>query len=268
MTIEILPATEETMIAIEAWLDVEEAAYQHAEITWERSGYEGEMPVRGFRCNWNSVRRTWSGGNAAVHVLMVDGEPVGFLDGKDILEIRPDLRKQGYGRLLAQFMLDRFADERRSLLEIEIAPRSAEPFWRQMGFSVVPDRRGPGGGLYAYRIFDRTCELSDAADVDFSIDFFTESQRYDGEPAPFASMAGRGERLPDGSVQLPRRAICFDPKHKGHQDYYVRIRVDGRQLLFDKVKRDDSRKLGVHRDAGYTYFVDRILVPNGVSDGE
>lgn len=266
MTIEILPATVNTMNAIEAWLDVEEAAYQRAEAAWERSGYEGEMPVRGFRCNWNSVRRTWSEGTATVHVLMVEGEPIGFLDGKDILEIRPDFRKHGYGRLLAQFMLDRFRDEGRSVLEIEIAPRSAEPFWRRMGFSVVPDRRGPGGGIYAYKAFDSTFGLPADADVDFSVEFFTEEQRYEDKPVPFTTISGKGQRLRDGSVQLPNRAVCFDPTHEGHHDYFVRICVDGRQLLFDKVKYDESRALGVGHDAGNVYFVERILMPDDLPE--
>ncbi|MBB3473573.1 GNAT family N-acetyltransferase [Sphingomonas sp. BK345] len=267
MKIEIVPATEATMDAVEAWLDAEDVSYQRAEQDWERNGFDGERPVRGFRCNWDGTRRRWVDGTTTVDVLMVDGEPVGFVDGKDILEVRPDPRRHGYGRRLAHFMIERFRDEDRSVLEIEIAPRSAEPFWRRMGFSVVPDRTGPGGGIYAYLVFDRAYELSSGADVDFSIEFFTEDQRYEDEPAPFATMSGTGERLPDGSVQLPRRAICFDPTHEGHHDYFVRIRVDGQEILFDKGKYAESRALGVVFDAGYTDFVDRILTPTSASNG-
>jgi GNAT superfamily N-acetyltransferase len=263
MTVEILPATEATMDAVEAWLQAEEDAYQKAEAAWERHGYDGERQVRGFRCNWNGTRRRWVDGTTTVDVLMVDGEPVGFVDGKDILEVRPDLRRHGYGRLLAQFMIDRFRDEDRSVLEIEIAPRSAEPFWRRMGFTVVPDRSGPGGGIYAYLLFDRPYRLSPTADAEVSIEFFTEEERYSDEPAPFASYVGLGERLADGSVQLARRAVCFDQDHEGHHDYFVRIRVDGREILFDKVKYPESRSLGVAMDAGYTYYVDRIMPPEG-----
>lgn len=127
MAYEIVPATEATMAEVEAWLDVEESIYKTAIEAWEAGGYVGDGPPRGFRCNWDSVKRTWSEGNARVDILMVDGHAVGILDGTDILEIRPDLRREGYGRLLAVFMVDVAHNEGRSVLEIEIAPWTAEP---------------------------------------------------------------------------------------------------------------------------------------------
>jgi GNAT superfamily N-acetyltransferase len=46
----------------------------------------------------------------------------------DILEGRPDQRGKGYGRLLAEFMVERAFGEGHSVAEIEIAPASALPF--------------------------------------------------------------------------------------------------------------------------------------------
>ena len=87
MAHEIVPATETTMAEVEAWLDAEESDCQTAKEAWQAGGYVGDEPPRGFRCNWDSVKRNWSDGNARVDVLMVDGQAVGFLDGTDILEI-------------------------------------------------------------------------------------------------------------------------------------------------------------------------------------
>ncbi|MDX8461295.1 MULTISPECIES: hypothetical protein [Mesorhizobium] len=45
-----------------------------------------------------------------------------------------------------------------------------------------------------------------------------------------------------------------------HHDHFVRIEVGGRQVLFEKVKYESSRACGIERDAGYIYFMDRIIV--------
>jgi hypothetical protein len=46
----------------------------------------------------------------------------------------------------------------------------------------------------------------------------------------------------------------------GH-DVSLEIVVNGERLFFDKAKRSEATALGVQRDAGYEFYVDRIL-PN------
>lgn len=265
MTHEIAPATEATMAEIEAWLDAEEDAYQEAYALWESSAYDGDQPVRGFRCNWDITLQRWRDGIDRVDVLTVGGAAVAFLSERHILEVRPDLRGSGYGRLLALFMLDLAYAEGRSVIEIGIAPSTAEPFWKSMGFTTDRKRVGSGGGIYAYRMLDRTFDLAAGERVQFSIEFFTQRERHADDPKPFLQFSGDGERLADGSLQLPERATCFDPAQAQHIDYFVRIGIDGRDIHFDKVKHPESKALGVERDPGYTYFVDRITSPEAVA---
>lgn len=257
MTQIILPATEATMAEVENWLDAEEAHYKAEHAAWIAAGYGGDPPVRGFRCNWDSVKRSWREGRSRVDVLVVNGEVVGFLDGTDILEIRPDLRGCGYGRTLAEFMIATAFDQGRSVVEIEIAPESAEPFWRRMGFTVVPDRRGSGGGIYAYRILPKVFRLGVGERATYTVSFYDEDGRYETDRA-FSYFAGVGERLADGALQLPERAYCFRSTDEKHVDYFAKIEVDGETLFFDKVKRDAAKAHGVQRDPGYIYFIDRI----------
>lgn len=256
----IVPANERLIAEVEAWLDAEEADYLAAHDAWEISGYDGPSPVRGFRCNWDSVKKYWRNGDSKVFVLVVDRQAVGFLDGTDILEIRPDMRRRGYGKILAKFMLEQGYREGRSLIEIGIAPASAEPFWREgMGLTVIPERRGSGGGIYAYKILPRAFDLSaDGERVPFAVSFYTEDEGYRSEPAPFARFTGLGERLTDGSVQLPERAYCFAPDVSQHMDYFAKIELGGKTLIFDKAKREECQMLGILRDAGQVFYVDQI----------
>lgn len=259
MACEILPATDATIAEIEVWLDAEETVYQTAIDVWERGGWIDNKPARGFRCNWNSVKRSWRENSARVDILVVDGEAAGFLAGTDILEIRPDLRGKGHGRALAEFMVELAMKEGRSVLEIEIAPYTAEPFWRRMGFTEMPHRRGSGGGMYAYRVLPRRFVLRDGARVPFTVQFYTEHERYSNNSAPISRFSGFGERLADRSIQLPERAFCFVPESDQTGDSFVSIELDGEVIHFDKNKRESSKTHGVDLDAGYTYYLDRII---------
>lgn len=258
MRYEILPATRATIAATEQWLDAEEVAYQASVARRERDDWLGEKPPRGFRCNWDTTKRNWMEVGAGLDVLLADGEVAGFLAGTDILEIRPDLRGRGYGRILAEFMIERAVTEGRSVLDIEIAPETAEPFWKQMGFTVVPDRTGNGGGIYAYRLLQRCFDLADGQRVAFRINFYTEHGRYSANPKAFSVFSGLGERLPDGSVQLPQRVICFEPDRDQRGDYFVSIEVDGEPIHFDKNKYESSKAHGVRQDVGYVFYIDRV----------
>lgn len=263
MAFQIVPADDRLLSEIEIWLDAEEAIYKRASQEWEEADYEGDRPVRGFRCNWDSAKKGWREGRAKIHVLLVEGEPVGFLNGTDILEIRPDLRGKGYGRILADFMIQAAWDEGRSVVEIEVAPASAEPFWQRMGFTLVEDRQGYGGGTFAYKILPRAFELGDGVRAEYTVAFFTQKARYSQDPKPFIEYTGEGVRLADGHIQLPERAYCFNPTDDQHVDYFVKIEVDGDVVHFDKAKREESELCGVLRDAGGDFYIERINPGHG-----
>lgn len=256
MTIEIVPATAATMAEVEAWLDAEEAAHVAANKAWERD-YSVEIPDRGFRCNWDETKRRWQEDEAPIDILVVDGEAVGF-EGQGLFEIRPDLRRNGYGRLLANHMIASRFEAGSTIIEIGIAPRTAEPFWGSMGFTRVPGKSHYGSGAYAYMMRLPTFELGAGERVRYRISFFSADERYRDPPEAYAILEGSAERVSDGSFQLPERAICFDPEKKRPRDPFVRIEVDGEELHFDKAKYDSSEALGVKRDTDGFYYLDRI----------
>lgn len=257
MSYQILTATETTLAEIEVWLDEEEALHKDAEVKWVSNGYVGEIPPRGFRCNWDKTKDRWREQGGGIDVLIVDGQAIGF-QGFGIFEIRPDMRRKGYGRVLAEHMLNHAFDEGRTIMEISIAPITAQPFWHAMGFTLVQERPDWGGGTFAYKKFPRSFDLGNGDKVPFLVEFYAPKAKYDEHPTPFSTFAGFGERLADGTIQLPERAYCFDPLADANGNWFVRIEVDGTELHFDKLKRDRSKLYGVSHDAGYTYFVDRI----------
>lgn len=250
------------MAEVEAWLDAEEAAHNAGNEAWEKGDYSVEIPQRGFRCNWDETKRRWREDEAPIDVLLVDGQAVGF-QGQGLFEIRPDLRRKGYGRILAEHMIASKLEVGSSVIEIGIAPRTAEPFWESMGFTLVPGKSHYGSGAYAYMMLPRTIELGAGERVPYRISFYSSEERYRDPPKAYADFEGSAERRADGSLQLPERAICFDPEEKRPSDAFVRIEVDGEELHFEKAKYDSSEALGVKRDRDGRYYLDRIEADPG-----
>lgn len=256
LTIEIVPATKATMAEVEAWLDAEEAAHVTANKAWE-SDYSVEVPHRGFRCNWDETKRRWLEDQAPVDILIVDGEAVGF-QGQGLFEIRPDMRRKEYGRLLAEHMIASKFEEGSSVIEIGISPRTAQPFWESVGFTCAPGKIHHGSGAYAYMMLPRKFELTSGERVPYRISFFSAEEQYRDCPKAYAVFEGSAERLPNGSLQLPQRAICFDPEERRPSDPFVRIEVAGEEIHFEKAKRDGSEALGVRHDRDGRYYLDHI----------
>lgn len=255
MTIKIVSATKELLAEVEVWLEAEEAEYQTANQAWEDGGWEGNQPRRGFRCNWDTVKKGWREYDEKVDVLILDGSAIGFLAGTDILEIHPAHRGRGYGVLLADFMIKRAFDEGYSVVEIEIAPRAAEAFWVRQGF--IPDHRDVRhrNGLYAHLELPRSFSLGDGPRVPVEIAFYGENARYQGGP-PFRAFNGEGERLPDGSIQLPERVHGTDNTLHSNIENHIRIVVDGDEVHFDRAKY--GSKHGAARDPKGNHYIDRI----------
>lgn len=252
----IVPATHELVAVIESWLDAEEAAYQQAHAMWMEGRNDCEFPQRGFRCNWDMARDAWACGESKLDVLLLDGEAVGFLSDTDILEIHPEHRGKGLGVLMSDFMLKRVFDEGYSVLEIEIAPTTAEPFWRRQGFELLDNKIHFHHGMHAYQIIARSFELGNGPRVPVEVAFYDEDSRYAERP-PFVEFVGFGERLADGSIQLPERVHGYTPFQRYNTENHIRIAVDGEELYFGRSKY--QQQYGQSKDPGGNHYIDRIV---------
>jgi len=73
-------------------------------------------------------------------------------------------------------MVTEAREEGRSVVKIEIASSSAEPFWPKMGFIPVEDRQSEGGGVFAYRMLPHCFDLDAGERIAYAISFFTQRE--------------------------------------------------------------------------------------------
>ena len=119
----IRPAREDDMLKLAKWL---------------RAECDGR---RGFWSNWKIIYESFMDGRLVV-LTRDDHEPIGFLaNGKYeplIMEVQPKHRGKGFGRMLAEQMIDYWTRRRRQRLEFE-AIFASIPFWQHMGFELITD---------------------------------------------------------------------------------------------------------------------------------
>lgn len=78
---------------------------------------------------------------------------------------------------------------------------------------------------------------------------------------PLRSHRGSGVVLDDGSFQLPERAICFEPHTEYYSDCMMQVLLDDALVFDGKVTHPKAASIGVERDPGGFYFVDRLRIP-------
>src|SRR3546814_11178837 len=103
-----------------------------------------------------------------------------------------------------------------------------------MGFSLdsLP-------GKHAYIVLSKTVVLpAGLPRVKVRISFFPEGVLYDKvKPAPLSVWEPEAVRLLDGTIEIGQRVVGFQ-RYGANGDLVVATVVDGKQVFFDKAKRD------------------------------
>ncbi|QIB39619.1 hypothetical protein G3A56_26820 (plasmid) [Rhizobium oryzihabitans] len=153
-------------------------------------------------------------------------------------------------------MLRRATEDGYCILEIEIAPHTAEPFWLRQGFVLLDDEIHFRHGLHAFKTLPRAFSLGPGPRASVAIMFYDERAAYN-EGEPFSTFEGKGERLADGSVQLPERVQGYSPLLRVNTDNHIRIIVDGSEIYSGRSKYGQAH--GTRRDPAGHHYIDRVL---------
>lgn len=247
--IEVGTSTDADLSFILAWLKTEDAE-------------TGE----GFWCNRRIVEAHHAEGDLLI--LREDGKAVAFQLGAlvqpGIMEVRPDCRGRGYGRMLAERRLKEAWEKDLCLLHIECTPITSRPFWERMGFTV-----DPLSGNDAFMVLSKRVDLdSSLPQVQVKISFFPERALYNHpRPAPLSVWQPDAVRLDDGTIELGQRVVGYKrPLAPG--DLVVEIVVNGKVIFFDKAKRDRAYELGLEQQAATgAWYMDCIDMIEEAADG-
>ncbi len=200
--------------------------------------------------------------NQQLHVLRDSSELLGLcVDsdlGIDLVAVDHKNWGKGYGRELVRHSIARARDRGLSVLEVDCISSASLAFVDCLGFTIRPDRKGLGGGTLAYRELSKRLDMPAGSEVSFKIDFCPPERDYDKTVVPFRSLEGKGVRVGGSCLHIPKRAVCYHPDILALQDCVVVVHIDGQLIFEDKVKREEAKNLGVLRDPGGHFFIERI----------
>src|ERR1035437_9897427 len=124
---------------------------------WLRAEYEQEG--EGFWVNWSVIQRAF--GERQLFVLGPPDDIAGFICdghyGPDILSVRSDKRRQGYGTQLAEWTIASAIRRGICTMNIQCAPSTSLKFWRTLGFEKTNE--GNFDSVYASKILSPPRQL-------------------------------------------------------------------------------------------------------------
>ena len=247
METEIRVATEEDLERTIGWLKVEDQA-----------GHEGC-----FYCNRRIIRKSQAEGKLTVLIDSSTQEPIAFQTGWDILAVKFEHRRQGFGEKLTRHCLDVEREGDVPGLLIQCEPQTSVPFWNQMGFTQCSNPYGHSVEKYAYMIFDKRFDRDKGAPVaKVSIQFFPENYKWDHKIDAPKKFELNGARTSENFIALFERITFFDQTGPADKDIVIRIEVDGAEIFCDKAKYGEAKGIGVQRQDKFFYLDSICLDPN------
>jgi GNAT superfamily N-acetyltransferase len=215
----------------------------------------------GFWCNRNVIQDAFMDGELQVAVL--DGHPMALLayglTRNGILETEPRFRGRGLARQLVERAIRAEQDrDERCILEFQCAPETSVPFWKHLGFAIFEQH----GQTYGRMILERALRVPNGEVVSVLVEHHWDPAQHYPPATPVCLAEPPAVRLQSGEIVLGQRVILADdtPQFSGdRRDPVARIMVEGRQIFFDKVKRERARVLGMEQDCNGVFYLDRLL---------
>jgi len=225
----------------------------HRVLSWLREEWNG---VYGFWGNRDMISEGQKQGDLTVLVRSSDDLLLGFLLGSDrsmaIMAIKPEFRRQGLGRSLAESGLRRVEAAGRFGLIIECEPKMSVPFWEGLGFRHVDRPSGRDCYYYAFLTFPKRFSLpSEAATASIHVELSTEYCWIQRPPELFDR---RAAWVDQSKLALETRIVDFTDS----ADTVVRIHVDGGLVWDRKVKY--SNVVGVEYKDNFVR-IDHVICP-------
>ncbi|MDD2199670.1 MAG: GNAT family N-acetyltransferase [Bacteroidales bacterium] len=197
---------------------------------------EEQESNEGFYCNWNIIEKAFN--NDELITLNLKEKTVGFLvwsKGEiyaeiDIMEIKPDYRKQGIGKLFFEQISEFFKQKGFLVIKLFCSPRESEKFWKKMGFIKFPDRGYSESDLTYFKPLIKVQTIVENQETDDTVELWDVEpyQKNNNQPKWTWNI-----NLDNGKLKLPIIQPC-------NCNWNLRWSKKGEMIREDKVKYFDT----------------------------
>ena len=197
----------------------------------------------GFYSNWNLIKIFFDKNYFAT--VSFQNQTIGFITWRltsqltaniYILEIKPEFRKSGFGKILVEKVLDLMIKEGVYAVDLQAKPTSSASFWKKLGFVEVPKniRHWNFANEYFYKILAPKTQSSKCLNEDERIELWECEPNFINQKSPNKQWL----------IKLP---II----HPVEQDWRISWIKGGKTLIDTKVK---------HFGNGESYFAPFLII--------
>tara|TARA_R110002124_G_scaffold248646_1_gene413761 strand:+ start:123 stop:845 length:723 start_codon:yes stop_codon:yes gene_type:complete len=186
----------------------------------------------GFFCNWNIIKKSFS--ENRLIIFQEDKSPIGFIVWRkskiyvdiDIMEIHPEKRKLGLGKIFYHILQNFFLDQEFKAFKLFCDPSESEIFWRKMGFIDFPETGYVQHDLTLYK------PIIDIAKCRSDLDIITKLELWNTEPhqSKFTKPMWTWD-LHSNTTEFEKP--IFSPCNP---NWMIRLTIDGHVIKEGKVK--------------------------------
>lgn len=153
---------------------------------------EDALTKEGFYCNWSLINMFFE--KKCFAAISFANLTIGFITWRTtsqltanihILEINPNFRKKGYGKVLVKKVLSAMIKTGIYAVDLQAQPFSSSPFWKSLGFIEVPKkiRHWHFAYEYFYKIMISTVQPSQCSDDEERIELWEHEPDFtNGKP--------------------------------------------------------------------------------------
>ncbi len=214
----------------------------------------------GFWSNREIIKRSFEEGN--LWVILENGVAVAFQVGDyatDILCVRKDRQRCGFGTALFKSSLVRAMKDNLNVLAGECSPQRSLPFWKKHGFERYHDPSGCGK-ITVRKVLKREYDVpAKLPEVKVLISFYPEVALHRPNVSPLEVYHLIGGLDKNGVIKIPQRVIGRANDEPENGDLVVKIVANGDERCFCKAKYSEAKAVGVlHQSKDNTFYIDEI----------
>jgi len=194
--------------------------------------YEYNKFNDGFYCNWNIIENSYK--DNEVITLSLNDKIIGFVYWSqdenlihiNIMEIHPDFRKMGLGKIFIEKLEIEFKEQGNIAIVIFCEPRESEYFWRKMEFIKFPNRGWSESDLTFYKPLIKVLEANHDIKEDNKLELWNVEPYLSNKLIPEWSW----------SIKIKNKKLITPIIQPCNRNWNVRWTINGKIIKEDKVK--------------------------------
>lgn len=215
----------------------------------------------GFYYNFNIIEKHFN--DNLLFVYSKNNSTIGFITGRlespDIINIKKEFIGNGIGTQLYKYLEKKSKDKGICIIKVFCKPEKSISFWKKMGFEIIDNQRY-NDYIKGFKILNYDLDTPNGKEIDVEMSSYTDEGLYNSNVEPNQNIIIKGV-MKENIIYFEKRIIFPTYNFENSKDLVLKIKINDKEIFFDKAKREKGNKLGIIGD-NYSYYIDKLNLQN------